>query len=81
MSEDQVTQILTAIGDARQESTKALGELATQVGMFKGNIEARVEAVEDSAKTAKKQAFILTYIVIPVMTLAHGVAAHFGVKI
>lgn len=80
MSEDQVTVILKAISDARQESSTAIGALSTNVAKFQGNIEARVVNVEEDMKSEKKWGRIKVALV-PAYALLHAGAAHLGIKV
>lgn len=54
--DDATATILAALSDNRNELTKAIGDLHAEFAGFKGNMEARVDAVEtDQAKTEKRQ--------------------------
>ena len=89
MTDEQTILILTAISDARQESTEAigelaeksshaLGELATKVADFHGEMGARVEIVEEDVKTQKRWSRINAALV-PVYAIVHAVLEHLGV--
>lgn len=80
MSDDQVSTILKAISDARQESTTSIGALATSVAEFKGNIDARVEATEDYITSEKKWSRYKT-LAVPAYAFLHAVASHFKIPV
>jgi len=80
MNDEQVSIIVQAIAEARVESTKAIGELATTVAQFRGNIEARVCAAEEFIVADKKWSRVKNALG-PAYVILHGIAAHFGLKI
>jgi hypothetical protein len=55
MQDSDITTILTALSDSRNELTKAIGELHSEFSGFKGNMEARVMAVEEDQEKADKR--------------------------
>jgi len=92
MNDDSALLIMKAIGDAKAELkedigrvhtelTKDIGKATFSLGAFQGNVEARLAATEDSLKTQKKQQFVVSYVVIPFLTVTHAIAAHFGIKV
>ncbi len=66
LTNDLLMQLL----EAREADSKILHEL-------KGGIEVRVGKLE----TAASHNWWATYVIVPLFGLAHGIAAHFGVKI
>lgn len=81
MEDTNALMIMGAIGDARTALTRDLGILSATVEKYHANLDARVGEVETSARSQKRQQFVVTYIVLPVMSLGHAIAAHFGVKV
>lgn len=69
---------MQAISDARAEMIAAVGSLHTEFSGFKAETEARVDALEEDARSAKLWHRIQTVCVVPVVGALHQVASHFG---
>lgn len=57
-----------------QEEQVAQGKLLAEM---KGNVTARVDSLEHSRKTN----FWTTYVVAPLLGIAHAVCAHYGIRV
>jgi hypothetical protein len=76
-----IQELMTYIGELHNQQMEKLGDLSSKFSEHKGNIEARVRAVEKAQEKAANRQWIHTAIVIPVIAIIHGVANHFGIKI
>lgn len=68
---DDTVTILTALSDFRQEAAEAIGQLHQEFSEFKGNMDARVKAVEDDQDKTERRQWIHSVIV-----LAGGIVHH-----
>ena len=75
MQDSDITTILTALSDSRNELAKAIGELHSEFSEFKGNVGARVEAVEEDQKKAEKRQWIHSVLVSAGTILHHDLGA------
>lgn len=64
-----------------QKVEQNLSAKLDSLNTFKGNIEARVEAVEEEQKTAERRQWIHSAVILPLLALLHAVARHFGVNV
>jgi len=80
MSDDQVSSILLAISNARNESTKATGDLATIVAGYHADLNARVTVIEAAQRSDKTWSRI-NRTLVPIYAIGHGILAHFGIKV
>jgi hypothetical protein len=79
MNEDTAT-ILTALSDNRNELTKAIGDLHAEFSGFKGNMEARVDAVEQSQEKTEKRQWIHSCIVFAGSIVHHDLGQWLHLK-
>jgi hypothetical protein len=70
-------ELSTLIGKNHADLKEDIGKLATAFAEHKGNINARVSAVEESQRKADTRQWYHTAIIIPVLSVLHGVANHF----
>ena len=80
MEQEQLTTILQAISDSRQESAKSIGALAERVATFHGDIGARVTILEGDNASRKKWDHIKTALV-PAYAIGHAIMAHLKINI
>lgn len=79
VTEDQIGVVLNAISDARQESTKGIGDLGAKVEAYHADLHARVTTLEVSATREATHQWINT-LLVPIYALLHAVGVHMGIK-
>lgn len=70
MSQDFIKDILLQMQEEQAAQGKMLAEM-------KGNLHVRVESLEGS----RRLNWWTTYVVMPVLGIAHAVCAHFGIRV
>jgi hypothetical protein len=73
-------EIMKAISDFRQEAAEAIGQLHQEFSEFKGNMNARVEAVEDDQRKTEKRQWIHSCIVLAGSVLHHDLGKWLNLK-
>jgi hypothetical protein len=73
-------EIMKAISDFRQESTKAISDLHSEFSGFKGSMEARVKSVEDDQQKTEKRQWIHSCIVFGAGLIHHDLGKWFNLK-
>jgi hypothetical protein len=73
-------EVMKAISDFRQESAEAIGKLHSEFSGFKGNIDARVTAIEDDQRKTEKRQWIHSCIVLAGSILHHDLGKWLNLK-
>ena len=73
-------EVMKAISDFRQEAAEAIGQLHQEFSEFKGNMNARVEAVEDDQRKTEKRQWIHSCIVLAGSVLHHDLGKWLNLK-
>jgi hypothetical protein len=80
MSSDDSLAIIKAISDFRQEASEAIGTLHAEFSGFKGNIEARMVAVEEDQKKSERRQWVHSCIVLAGSVLHHDLGKWLNLK-
>ena len=72
---------MEAIAKSHSEITQGLSDLRAQVCTFQGSAEVEIKSLKDEVESTKKKQWILTYVVVPCMSILHATANHFGIKV
>ena len=77
MGNNDTLEIMQDISDARNELTKAIGELHAGFSEFKGNVEARVSEVEEKQDKAENRQWIHSITVAAATFIHHDLGQYF----
>ena len=80
MSSDDSSEILRAISDFRQEAAEAVGTLHAEFSGFKGNIDARMNAVEEDQRKTEKRQWIHSVAVAAASVVHHDLGRWLNLK-